>query len=127
VVVSWLSTLPRPPRKSILKPFTHITQRFAPWNYVSGSPFKNCSRTACALGEDQKKKEGCISRPPSNFAVQSHPVPLEQENRIRELVSLISEEHDPARISILASELARVLSSENKPWPIVLSEKPKAS
>ena len=64
--------------------------------------------------------------PRNKIAIVSNAMTLERENRIRQLVSLISEEHDPGRISILASELAWLLSFENKSRP-VQSEKPKAS
>ena len=64
--------------------------------------------------------------PRNKIAILSSAVTLERENRIRELVSLISEERDLVRISILADELAWLLSLENKPLP-VQPEKPKAS
>jgi len=69
--------------------------------------------------------EGSIQGSLSKFELQFRAVKSDQENRIRELVFLISDEHNPENIKILANELGRLLSSENKPWPISLSEKPK--
>jgi hypothetical protein len=39
--------------------------------------------------------------------------------------SLIVEERDPAKVVVLADELARLLSQVGKPWPV--DEKPQSS